>query len=56
MRVVAEGVTSDQVAAMLRDLGCDAAQGFWLTRPLRAAEMTRWLEERAAEVAGVYPG
>jgi EAL domain-containing protein (putative c-di-GMP-specific phosphodiesterase class I) len=55
MRVVAEGVESDQVAAMLRDLGCDAAQGFWLTRPLPAAEMAGWIEDRAAERVAVYP-
>ena len=54
MRVVAEGVESDQVAAMLRDIRCDGAQGFWLTRPLPAAEVERWVEERAVAPTGAY--
>jgi diguanylate cyclase (GGDEF)-like protein len=47
LEVVAEGVES---AAILRDLGalsCDIAQGFYLSRPLPAAELDSWLSSRA---------
>jgi diguanylate cyclase (GGDEF)-like protein len=46
LRVVAEGVESEDVLNELRDLGCDFAQGFHLGRPLPAAELERWLRER----------
>ena len=36
-RSVAEGVEDSAMAAALRDMGCDVAQGFWLSRPLPAA-------------------
>jgi EAL domain-containing protein (putative c-di-GMP-specific phosphodiesterase class I) len=35
-RSVAEGVEQAAQAAALRDMGCDLAQGFWLSRPLPA--------------------
>jgi diguanylate cyclase (GGDEF)-like protein len=46
LEVVAEGVESE---AVLRDLGalsCDVAQGFFLGRPLPAAELDDWLAAR----------
>ncbi len=49
LSVVAEGVENQQVLVMLRDLGCDVAQGFHLCRPLDAAAITEWL--RAPGVA-----
>lgn len=42
-RVVAEGVESEQTAALLRQLGCDRIQGFWLCRPLPLGELMPWL-------------
>jgi EAL domain-containing protein (putative c-di-GMP-specific phosphodiesterase class I) len=38
-RAVAEGVEDPDLAAALRDLGCDLAQGYWLSRPVPAAEV-----------------
>jgi diguanylate cyclase (GGDEF)-like protein/PAS domain S-box-containing protein len=38
MDVVAEGVEHDAQLAQLRDLGCQAVQGFLLSRPLHAEE------------------
>jgi diguanylate cyclase (GGDEF)-like protein len=35
-RSVAEGVEDVAMAAALRDLGCDVAQGYWLSQPLPA--------------------
>ena len=48
LEVVAEGVETE---AILRDLGalsCDVAQGFFLSRPLPAAELDGWLAARAS--------
>jgi EAL domain-containing protein (putative c-di-GMP-specific phosphodiesterase class I) len=30
----------------LTDLGCDIAQGFYLSRPLTPADATRWLHHQ----------
>jgi diguanylate cyclase len=46
LRVIAEGVESESVMNELRDLGCDFAQGFYLSRPLPADELERWVRER----------
>ncbi len=45
-RCVAEGVESAEVAAVLQVMGCDAAQGWYFSRPLSAASATAWLAER----------
>lgn len=45
LKVVAEGVESREVLDRLVDMGCDAAQGYYLSRPISAEEMTRWLTE-----------
>ncbi len=42
-RSVAEGVQDSAMAAALRDMGCDVAQGFWLSQPLPAAGMRELL-------------
>jgi EAL domain-containing protein (putative c-di-GMP-specific phosphodiesterase class I) len=42
-RVVAEGVEDEATLALLTRLGCDAAQGFHLSKPLPAAELLPWL-------------
>jgi EAL domain-containing protein (putative c-di-GMP-specific phosphodiesterase class I) len=43
LRVVAEGVESGAVAARLREMGCDLAQGNWFGEPVEAAELVRRL-------------
>ena len=40
LRVVAEGIEDDDVAARLRELGCDVGQGYGLGRPVPADELT----------------
>jgi diguanylate cyclase (GGDEF)-like protein/PAS domain S-box-containing protein len=43
IKVVAEGVEDDTAFRMLRDLGCDYAQGFHISPPLPAAALEDWL-------------
>jgi len=40
-----EGVENPEAWDLLRDLGCDVAQGYYMSRPLSAAELERWLRE-----------
>jgi diguanylate cyclase (GGDEF)-like protein/PAS domain S-box-containing protein len=42
-RVVAEGVEDEQTWDALASLGCDVAQGNYLSKPLPADELVRWL-------------
>ncbi|GAA2418413.1 cyclic Di-GMP phosphodiesterase RmdB [Actinomadura vinacea] len=54
LRSVAEGVEDPQTAVLLREMGCDAAQGWHFGRPMDAATATDWLRrrmERAPEPA-----
>jgi EAL domain-containing protein (putative c-di-GMP-specific phosphodiesterase class I) len=48
LRVVAEGVESHGAWLSLRELGCDLAQGFYVSRPLPAEDIGRLLRARAA--------
>jgi diguanylate cyclase len=43
MQVVAEGVEDQASQALLSMLGCDQAQGYYISRPLTAEELTGWL-------------
>ena len=44
-KVVAEGVENASTWALLRDAGCDIAQGFYLGRPMPFSELLAWLED-----------
>ena len=46
LRSVAEGVEDAETARMLKELGCDAAQGWFLGRPMDAERATDWLQRR----------
>jgi EAL domain-containing protein (putative c-di-GMP-specific phosphodiesterase class I) len=48
MHVVAEGVETEQHAALLITMGCDYGQGFWFARPLASETADAFLAERAA--------
>ena len=48
LRVVAEGVESEESWDQLAALGCDIAQGCYLARPMPAEELTIWMQERLA--------
>jgi diguanylate cyclase (GGDEF)-like protein len=47
LRVVAEGVESEDQLAILRGLACDEVQGHALGKPLAGAEVVPWLVARA---------
>jgi diguanylate cyclase (GGDEF)-like protein len=43
LRVVAEGVETKEAWRQLLVLGCDVAQGYYLSRPVPAAELAAWV-------------
>jgi EAL domain-containing protein (putative c-di-GMP-specific phosphodiesterase class I)/GGDEF domain-containing protein len=45
-RVVAEGVETLAVAQVLKDAGCDEAQGYWYARPLGPQAFAEWFGGR----------
>ncbi len=45
---VAEGVETPADLDVLRQLGCDAVQGFLIARPMPADELGSWIERRAS--------
>ena len=47
--VVAEGVETEEQLSRLRDLDCDSAQGYHISRPLAAEALTHFIE-RAVQV------
>ena len=42
LSVVAEGVEDKRTWDLLADLGCDTAQGYYMSRPLPASDVSRW--------------
>ncbi|PRY48501.1 diguanylate cyclase (GGDEF)-like protein [Geodermatophilus tzadiensis] len=48
LEVVAEGVEDAATWELLREVGCDLVQGWYLGRPMPAAELLPWLRSRPA--------
>ncbi|TNE77307.1 MAG: EAL domain-containing protein, partial [Gammaproteobacteria bacterium] len=46
-RVVGEGVENEESASLLRELGADMLQGYWVCRPLSLEDLKSWLENRS---------
>ncbi|HUX69095.1 MAG TPA: EAL domain-containing protein [Cellulomonadaceae bacterium] len=46
LRLVAEGVETADTCTELARLGCDQAQGFYISRPVPADELDLWLRDR----------
>lgn len=44
-RVVAEGTEDESTWELLRSLRCDEAQGYYIARPMPAAELDEWMAE-----------
>jgi diguanylate cyclase (GGDEF)-like protein/PAS domain S-box-containing protein len=42
-QVCAEGVEDQATWARLKEMGCDLAQGYWISKPLSATEILQWL-------------
>ena len=49
LRVVAEGVETQETWGRLAQLGCDTAQGFFISRPLPRIVLVDWLRKRGFE-------
>jgi EAL domain-containing protein (putative c-di-GMP-specific phosphodiesterase class I) len=54
LEVVAEGVETEEVWDRLSDLGCDIAQGYFLSKPKPPQELTAWM--RTHDSADAEPG
>jgi diguanylate cyclase len=51
LRVVAEGIETAEIYQQLRALGCDEAQGYFMSRPLPAQQIEPWLAKRGTTIA-----
>jgi diguanylate cyclase (GGDEF)-like protein len=49
LRMVAEAVETNIAYIELKRLGCDQAQGYFMSRPVPAAELDDWLSSRRAD-------
>jgi diguanylate cyclase (GGDEF)-like protein len=47
LQVVAEGVDNQRTLDMLGKMGCDMAQGYYLSRPVAADQLITWLQDPA---------
>ena len=45
MKVVAEGVEDGNAWALLEALGCDDAQGYFMSPPLEPAALVEWMRQ-----------
>jgi len=50
--VVAEGVETQTVLQRLQSIGCDEVQGYFLSRPLSAADFAAWMEQNRETTPG----
>ena len=51
LKVVAEGIETPEVWATLLRLGCDLAQGYFISRPMAAEAVPAWLRMQGAQLA-----
>ena len=47
---VAEGIEKEEEWALLKSLGCDIAQGYFIARPLAASSVIEWSRNWAAQI------
>ena len=48
MTATAEGIETEEQALLLRELGCDVGQGYWIAQPLEPNALGAWEEEFAS--------
>jgi EAL domain-containing protein (putative c-di-GMP-specific phosphodiesterase class I) len=46
MRTVAEGIETETQFALVKELGCDAVQGYFIGKPVSAARIEPYAETR----------
>jgi len=51
MRIVAEGVETEQEAALLKDMGCEMAQGYYFSRPISSSAFVALMEQQSKGTA-----
>ena len=47
LKVVAEGIETRDVYERLKQLGCDIAQGYLISRPLPASDFSKYLDDKS---------
>jgi EAL domain-containing protein (putative c-di-GMP-specific phosphodiesterase class I) len=55
LRVVAEGVEDPRTLQELDALGCDAVQGYYVSRPVPADNLISWLEQQQVATSSLQP-
>jgi diguanylate cyclase (GGDEF)-like protein len=55
LEVVAEGVENEETLKRLSELGCDTAQGHYISRPLSTEELAVWLKQSSWGLAKRNP-
>jgi diguanylate cyclase (GGDEF)-like protein len=51
LRIVAEGIEDQATLDELRALGCDIAQGYYISRPMSATDLEKWLQREPWEIS-----
>ncbi|MEY2417038.1 MAG: hypothetical protein QOH53_2372, partial [Ilumatobacteraceae bacterium] len=55
LTIIAEGVESERVMTALSHIGCDVAQGYFISRPVTAAAVDVWCAARRADTESNSP-
>jgi diguanylate cyclase (GGDEF)-like protein len=55
LRVVAEGVEDQTTLEQLNALGCEAIQGYYISRPVPADDLLTWLKQQQAATPPLHP-
>jgi len=56
LNVIAEGVETPEIFERLRQLNCDEAQGYYMSKPISSADFTRFVTESPWGVTTIAPG
>jgi diguanylate cyclase (GGDEF)-like protein len=56
LKVTAEGIEDAEALAMLARMGCDTGQGFYIAKPLAAADFDAWWARRHGDLPVQPPG